>query len=97
MPNKRHEQRPIDFLNREEINALLVTPSFSTWIGRRDRTLLLVAVQTGLWVSELIGLNCQDVVQGTGAHVRCPRKGQKTALLYPCDTTRSAVRLAVYL
>ena len=23
VPNKRHEQRPIDFLNREEINALL--------------------------------------------------------------------------
>lgn len=23
MPNKRHEQRPIDFLNREEIEALL--------------------------------------------------------------------------
>jgi len=77
VPNKRHEQRPIDFLNREEINALLAAPSLSTWIGRRDRTLLLVAVQTGLRVSELIGLNCQDVVLGTGAHVRCLGKGRK--------------------
>ena len=49
----------------------------STWMGRRDRTLLLVAVQTGLRVSELIGLNCQDVVLGTGAHVRCLGKGRK--------------------
>ena len=40
MPNKRHEQRPIDFLNREEIEALLAVPNPSTWIGRRDRTLL---------------------------------------------------------
>jgi len=40
-------------------------------LGRRDRTLLLVGVQTGLRVSELIGLDCQDVVLGTGAHVRC--------------------------
>ena len=77
IPNKRHERRPIEFLNREEIDALLAIPNLSTWMGRRDRTLLLVAVQTGLRVSELIGLNCQDVVLGTGAHVRCLGKGRK--------------------
>src|SRR2546425_2149941 len=77
MPNKRHERRPIEFLNREEIDALLAAVDRSTWIGRRDRTLLLVAVQTGLRVSELIGLNCQDVGLGTGAHVRCLGKGRK--------------------
>jgi integrase/recombinase XerD len=77
IPNKRHVRKPIDFLNREEIDALLAVPNRSTWVGRRDRTLLLVAVQTGLRVSELIGLNCQDVVLGTGAHVRCLGKGRK--------------------
>jgi site-specific recombinase XerD len=77
MPNKRHERRPIEFLNREEIDALLAAVDSSSWMGRRDRTLLLVAVQTGLRVSELIGLNCQDVVLGTGAHLRCEGKGRK--------------------
>jgi len=77
MPNKRHVQRPIDFLNREEIEALLAVPNSSTWLGRRDRTLLSVAVQTGLRVSELIRLNCQNVVLGTGSHVRCLGKGRK--------------------
>ena len=77
MPNKRHVRRPIEFLNREEIDALLAVPNRSTWIGRRDRTLILVAVQTGLRVSELIGLTCQDIVLGTGAHVRCLGKGRK--------------------
>jgi integrase/recombinase XerD len=77
MPNKPHEQRPIDFLNREEIEALLAVPNPSTWIGRRDRTLLLVAVQTGLRVSELTGLNRQHVVLGTGAHLCCLGKGRK--------------------
>ncbi|HET6181935.1 MAG TPA: tyrosine-type recombinase/integrase [Candidatus Sulfotelmatobacter sp.] len=77
MPSKRHERRPIEFLNREEIDALLAIPNLSTWMGRRDRTLFLVAVQTGLRVSELIGLNGQDVVLGTGAHVRCLGKGRK--------------------
>jgi len=59
------------------MDALLAVPNLSTWLGRRDRTLLLVAVQTGLRVSELTGLNCQDVVLGTGAHVRCLGKGRK--------------------
>jgi integrase len=79
VPNKRHVQRPIDFLNREEMDALLAVPDSSTWMGRRDRTLLLVAIQTGLRVSELIGLK-------PGCHPRnrgpcpLPRERQKTAL-----------------
>jgi integrase/recombinase XerD len=77
MPTKRHERRPIEFLNRDEIDALLGSADLSTWIGRRDRTLLLLTVQTGLRVSELISLTCQDVVLGTGAHVHCQGKGRK--------------------
>jgi site-specific recombinase XerD len=77
MPSKRHERRTIEFLDRQEIDALLAAPDTSTWTGRRDRTLLLVAIQTGLRVSELIGLRNQDVVLGTGAHVRCEGKGRK--------------------
>ena len=77
MPSKRQERRSIEFLHRPEIDALLAAPDPSTWTGRRDRTLLLVAVQTGLRVSELIGLRNQDVVLGTGAHVRCEGKGRK--------------------
>jgi integrase/recombinase XerD len=77
IPNKRYERRPIEFLSREEVDALLAVTNPSTWIGRRDRTLLLVAAQTGLRVSELTRLNCRDVVLGTGAHVRCLGKGRK--------------------
>lgn len=77
MPAKRHERRPVEFLTRAEIDALLAAPDPANWIGRRDRTLLLVAVQTGLRVSELVGLRCHDVALGTGAHVRCQGKGRK--------------------
>ena len=77
MPSKRYEKRTIDFLNRDEIEALVAAPDPQTWFGRRDRTLLLVAVQTGLRVSELINLTCGDVVLGPGAHVRCSGKGRK--------------------
>ena len=77
MPSKRHEKRTIDYLNRDEIEALIATPDLTTWYGQRDHTLLLLAVQTGLRVSELISLTCGDVVLGTGAHVRCMGKGRK--------------------
>jgi len=77
VPSKRHKTRPVDFLTRDEIDALVAVPDQSTWAGRRDRTLLLVAAQTGLRASELIGLRCQDVMLGTGAHVRCLGKGRK--------------------
>ncbi|MGA2786253.1 MAG: site-specific integrase [Verrucomicrobiota bacterium] len=76
--SKRCTKKPMEFLTRPEIDALLAAPDQTTWSGRRDRTLLLVAVQTGLRVSELIGLCCQDVILGSGAHVRCTGKGRKT-------------------
>lgn len=77
IPSKRFERGIIEFLGDEEIEALLAAPDPATWIGRRDRALLLVAVQTGLRVSELTGLCRRDVALGTGAHVRCNGKGRK--------------------
>src|SRR5918995_230351 len=77
IPVKRHERRPIGYLTRAEIDALLAAPDVATWIGRRDRALVLLAVQTGLRVSELIHLRCGDLVLGTGPHLRCEGKGRK--------------------
>jgi integrase/recombinase XerD len=75
---KRFTKKPVDFLTHAEVEALLAAPQLGCWAGRRDRTLLLVAVQTGLRVSELVGLRCQDVALDTGAHVTCTGKGRKT-------------------
>lgn len=77
MPNKRYVRRAVTFLDGEEIAALLAAPDRTTWTGRRDHALLLLAVQTGLRASELVGLRCGDVVLGTGAHIRCMGKGRK--------------------
>ena len=56
IPAKRHQQKLVCFLTREEIDALLSAPDNGTWFGRRDHTLLTLAVQTGLRVSELTRL-----------------------------------------
>jgi integrase/recombinase XerD len=77
IPNKRYEKKLVGFLTRPEITALLDAPDLSHWAGRRDRALLLLAVQTGLRVSELTALRREDLVLGTGAHVRCQGKGRK--------------------
>jgi site-specific recombinase XerD len=77
IPNKRHDKREVDFLVRSEIQAILATPNRATWLGRRDYTLLLLAAQTGLRLSELTGLDRGAVHLGTGAHVRCVGKGRK--------------------
>lgn len=77
IPSKRFDRRIVEFLGEEEADALLAAPDLATWIGRRDHALLLVAVQTGLRVSELTALRRQDVTFGTGAHVRCFGKGRK--------------------
>ncbi|HEV2549427.1 MAG TPA: tyrosine-type recombinase/integrase [Stellaceae bacterium] len=71
MPDKRYVKRSVTFLDRDEIAASLATPDRSTWSGRRDHAILLVALQTGLRASELINLRCQDVVLGKGGHLRC--------------------------
>jgi len=77
IPAKRYERKLIEFLTPSEVDAILNAPDTTTWIGRRDRALLLLAVQTGLRVSELIGLHLEDIVLGTMAHVRCQGKGRK--------------------
>lgn len=77
MPSKRHEKRVVDFLTRDEMEALLKAPDQSNWFGRRDRVLLLTMLQTGLRVSELISLRISDVELGTGPHLRCMGKGRK--------------------
>jgi site-specific recombinase XerD len=77
IPDKRSERTIVTFLTDIEVDALLDAPDRRTWTGRRDYTLLAVAIQTGLRVSELTGLTCADVQLGRGANVRCLGKGRK--------------------
>lgn len=77
MPSKRYVQRTVDFLNRTEMDALLAAPDCSTWRGRRDYAIVIVALQTGLRASELINLRRCDIAGGAGTHIRCEGKGRK--------------------
>jgi site-specific recombinase XerD len=71
MPAKRHEKRAIHYLDRDEIEAVIAAPNLSTWHGRRDRAILVLMLQTGLRVTELVALACSDIGLRAGPHVRC--------------------------
>ena len=77
IPFKRYARNSVNYLSREEIDALLATPNRGNWHGRRDYALLVVAILTGLRVSELTGLRVGDVSLAAGAHVLAHGKGRK--------------------
>ena len=77
IPPKRFDRAVVTYLTEHEIDALLARRDRSTWTGRRDHALLLLACQTGLRVSELTGLDRGDVHLGAGANVHCLGKGRK--------------------
>lgn len=77
VPTKRAPTPSVTFLTPVEIDALTTAPDPATWTGRRDRCLLTVAIQTGLRVSELVGLQRHDLTFGVGGHLECVGKGRK--------------------
>lgn len=77
IPTKKADRMVVTSLTRQEVDALLAAPDRGTWLGRRDYAILYVLVQTGLRVSELRALRCEDIQFGHGAHVRCHGKGRK--------------------
>ncbi|MCA1701284.1 MAG: site-specific integrase [Actinobacteria bacterium] len=90
IPPKRSDRALVTFLDRDEIEALLAAPDRSSWTGRRDHALLMLAIQTGLRASELVGLRCGDLQLAAGAHVSCEGKGRKQRI-----TPLTAVTVAV--
>jgi site-specific recombinase XerD len=92
IPVKRHDQALVTFLTDPELQALLDAPDQTTWIGRRDHALILLAAQTGLRASELISLTCADLRLGTGAHVNTVGKGRKQRITPLTHQTITVIR-----
>jgi len=77
IPAKRWHRPLVNYLSKPEVDALLAAPDIMTAGGHRDHALLLLMIQTGMRVSESIGLKCQNLTLGAGAHVHCIGKGRK--------------------
>lgn len=77
IPPRRTTRPVIEFLTPAETQALLDVPDQQTWTGRRDHALLLMAVQTGLRISEICSLTYDDIHLGAGPHIACTGKGRR--------------------
>jgi len=77
--------RSIAFLNPEQIERLLNSPQISNMIGLRDRTILEVLFSTGLRVSELVGLN-RDQIDLQRREFGVKGKGKKVRVVFLSDT-----------
>ncbi len=91
IPAKRFARALVNFLTRAEVDALLAAPDQGAWSGRRDHALLLLAVQTGLRLSELTSLQRESLSLGVGAHVRVIGKGRKERCTPLSKSTRSVM------
>jgi integrase/recombinase XerD len=92
IPPKRFDKALVTWLTEDELDALLAAPDKTTRAGRRDHAMILLAAQTGLRISELTGLTCDDVHLGAGPHVSCHGKGRKQRITPLTKTTAAALR-----
>jgi len=88
IPPKRTERNLLTYLTEPEVDALLRACDQSSWTGRRDHAMLALTIQTGLRISELVALDCEDVTLSTGAHVHTVGKGRKERRTPLTPTTR---------
>ena len=80
IPAKRFTRTLVPFLSRPEVDALLAAPDLRTWSGRRDHALILLAVQTGLRLSELTGSHAGRSATGHRRPRASDRQGAQGAL-----------------
>jgi integrase/recombinase XerD len=92
IPLKRTRHREVDYLEREEMEALLKPVQRSTPAGRRDHTLLCFAYQTGARVHEIVSLRASDLQLDPPLQVRIWGKGQKERLLPLWSQTAALLR-----
>ncbi len=90
----RVEQRLPEHLEIDEMTRLLETPDLSSPLGRRDRAMLELFYASGLRLSELIGLDLEDV-NLSSRMVRVLGKGGKERMV-PFNTS-AADALRAYL
>jgi integrase/recombinase XerD len=92
IPPKRTERNLLTYLTEPEVDALLAACDQATWTGRRDHAMFALTIQTGLRISELISLTCQDVTLSTGANVHTVGKGRKARRTPLVPATRNLLK-----
>ena len=91
IPTPRLEKRLPSFLDEQQMVRLLEAPAAEKWLGLRDRALLETLYSTGIRVSELVGLNFNDLDEISGTII-VRGKGKKERLCPIGETAMRAIR-----
>jgi integrase/recombinase XerD len=92
IPPAKTAQPLISYLNEDETEALLAAPNPATWTGRRDQMMLALVINTGLRISELIGLANTSIHTGTSPYIECEGKGRRRRATPISAKTRDQMR-----
>ena len=92
VPFKRAGQRVVDYLDDDEMAALLPAPDRGTADGRRDYALLLAMFNTGARVQELLDIRACDLQLDRPRQVLLHGKGRKQRVCPLWDETAAALR-----
>ncbi len=91
VPTPKLERRLPQFLDEQQVVRLLDAPPTNTWRGLRDRAMLETLYSTGTRVSELVGLNLDDLDEISGTML-VRGKGKKERLCPIGETALRAIR-----
>ena len=91
IPFKKTDTRLVDYLNQQEVQALLDAPDPTTLYGIRDRAMLHIAVYGGLRVSELTGLQMSDICLSSMS-IRIMGKGRRERSIPLWKSTTTVLR-----
>jgi len=92
IPMQKAPARPVEYLNPEQLSAILGAPDLATAAGRRDAVLLSVLYDTGARVQEIIDLSVRDVRLDPPAQIRLTGKGRKTRVVPLMNSTVALLR-----
>lgn len=92
IPTKRCENKLVQHLSKDEVQAVLNAPDVTTRLGARDRAMMHLCFAGGLRVSELVGAALTDLVLGQTPSLLVRGKGRKHRQFPLWKTTASDMR-----
>ena len=92
IPFRKEEKRQMDFLTKEEYQALFDVCESESELGNRDKLMLLILYNTGVRVSELIGIKIKDIIMDAVLTTPCSPFWTRYKIIFMCSFFRRGRR-----
>lgn len=99
IPFKKQETKTIEYISKEEFKAMINQCDDNTYLGLRDKVMLMILYNTGIRVSELISLNWKsfkEIENNKSAYLFVTGKGRKERTIPLWKSTTELVKEYVH-